>query len=258
MILSNSENFTLCLKQDKSGEHYAEYDNFVLRSVFQPIFNSDKEIIGVEALVRMSDRAGETIRPDLFFHTNTFCIETRIDVEALSRAIHILNFAQSKHRNKQLFLNALPDPEHNLFHDLSRFVLVHRLGELKIRTKQIVIEFLELQVNDNQMLSRVTSLLTQNGFGIAVDDYGQQASTKDRVKLINPSIVKIDKSLMNDFMGGIASPLLSALRVAAEVGAKTVIEGIESKEQFEHMVSLNIDMFQGYHLAHPEPLHSIN
>ncbi|UAB72454.1 EAL domain-containing protein [Vibrio sp. SCSIO 43132] len=257
MILSNSENFTLCLKQDESGEHYAEYEDFVLKSVFQPIFNAGKDIIGFEALVRISNQQGETIRPDLFFHTNTFSIETRIDVEALSRAIHILNFAQSKHRKKQLFLNALPDPEHNMFHDLSSALLVSHLDELKIRTRQIVIEFVELQVNDNSMLSRVTSLLTQSGFGIAVDDYGQQASTKDRVKLLNPSIVKIDKSLMDDFMRGIASPLLSALSVATEVGAKTVIEGIESNEQFENMVSLNIDMFQGYHLAHPQPLYSV-
>jgi len=258
MILSSIEQIKSCIKQHQNGEHYALYSGFMLKSVFQPIFNADKNIIGLEALLRICDAQGNAIRPDLFFHTKTYSTKTKIAVEALSRAIHILNFAQSKYNEKKLFLNVLPEPSQNLLHTQERTELLSHLNELNLKSNQIVMEFVELEVQDCRLLSRVKTLLHQSGCAIAVDDYGTQASNQERVALLNPEILKIDRSLLNDFMAGVVDPLQSALKVAAEVGAQTVIEGIESSEQFQRMVALDIDMFQGYHLAEPKPLNSKN
>jgi EAL domain-containing protein (putative c-di-GMP-specific phosphodiesterase class I) len=50
--------------------------------------------------------------------------------------------------------------------------------------------------------------------------------------------------------------LLKAIQLAKNLNAKTVIEGIENKQQLNEMEDLGIDMFQGYYLAIPQPLPS--
>lgn len=254
MILSSIKQINNCIQQDSDGEHYAHFSGLVLKSVFQPIFTANKEIIGLEALLRIQSDDGNTIRPDDFFHTDDYSNELKISIEALSRAIHIVNFAQSEHSDKKLFLNILPDPTFNQL-DMHNSSKIRAYFEaLNLQSNQIVMEFIELEVKDQVLLSRVKTVIEQSGCTIAVDDYGSNASNKERVTLLNPKILKIDRSILDQFMSGLVAPLYSALKVAAEVGAKTVIEGIETKEQFDRMVQLNIDMFQGYHLAQPEPI----
>ncbi|MCV5373830.1 hypothetical protein OFD18_37180, partial [Escherichia coli] len=80
-------------------------EDLTLRCVFQPIFKKDLSIIGLEALVRISTADGSTIRPDLFFQSPSISEHVQLNVERLSRLIHIKNFGQSRYRNKKLFLN---------------------------------------------------------------------------------------------------------------------------------------------------------
>ncbi|MEZ8385060.1 EAL domain-containing protein, partial [Vibrio splendidus] len=87
----------------------AKYQDLTLRSVYQPIFDSSMTQIGVEALVRISNSKGAIVRPDHFFHSDETSCTDKINVERLSRAIHIRNFAQSTIRHLHLFLNVLPN-----------------------------------------------------------------------------------------------------------------------------------------------------
>ncbi|SON53372.1 EAL domain-containing protein [Vibrio tapetis] len=254
MILSSINKINNCILRKSDGEHYARFSGLMLRSVFQPIFTADENIIGLEALLRIQSEDGRTIRPDDFFHTDLYSNELKTSIEALSRAIHILNFAQSEYSDKKLFLNILPDPKFNQLDVHKSSEIREHLEALDLQSNQIVMEFVELEVKDKVLLSRVKTVIEKSGCAIAVDDYGSNASNKERVTLLNPEIVKIDRGILTAFMNGLVAPLNSALKVAAEVGAKTVIEGIETREQFEQMVQLKIDMFQGYHLAQPEPI----
>lgn len=55
-------------------------------------------------------------------------------------------------------------------------------------------------------------------------------------------------------MQGITAPMLSGIELAKKVKAKVVVEGIETKEQYLAMRALDVDFFQGYFLATPQPL----
>ncbi len=55
-------------------------------------------------------------------------------------------------------------------------------------------------------------------------------------------------------MDGITVNLLEAISLAKDIGAKTIIEGIETERQLKYMQGINIDMFQGFYLAKPESL----
>ena len=68
----------------------AKYQDLTLRSVYQPIFDRSMCQIGVEALVRIANSNVESVPPDHFFHSDETSNGDKINVERLSRAIHIV------------------------------------------------------------------------------------------------------------------------------------------------------------------------
>ncbi|ARP40426.1 EAL domain-containing protein [Vibrio syngnathi] len=233
----------------------AKYQDLTLTSVYQPIFDSTMVQIGVEALVRISNTNGDTVRPDHFFHSDETSYTDKINVERLSRAIHVRNFAQSTVRHLNLFLNVLPNVG-ELFasEKVKDTLLAKRLQELNLSCEQIVMELVELNVESEERLKNAAHSLADNGFQIAVDDFGAQASTEQRVRYITPHIIKIDRSVMLDFENGDTGKMELVLSLANQIGAKTVIEGIETEQQLAAMQNLGFDMYQGYHLAMPKPI----
>jgi EAL domain-containing protein (putative c-di-GMP-specific phosphodiesterase class I) len=115
-------------------------------------------------------------------------------------------------------------------------------------------ELVELNAESEERLKDAALSLADNGFQIAVDDFGTQASTEQRVRHINPHIIKIDRSVMLDFEQGDTREMELVLDLANQIGAKTVIEGIETQQQLEAMQGLGFNMYQGYHLAMPKPI----
>lgn len=52
MVLTDKQQFLDCIHYDEGGEYYARYNGLTLRSVFQPIFDKQHQVVGAEALVR--------------------------------------------------------------------------------------------------------------------------------------------------------------------------------------------------------------
>ena len=134
--------------------------------------------------------------------------------------------------------------------------LSERLKQFNLHNPQIVMEIVEQKSHNDLSLKKVTNQLSNIGFHIAVDDFGSNASTPERVALLSPDIIKFDRNLLQKYMTGDRLPLLRAVQVARRAKAKTVIEGVESQQQFEAMKQLNINMYQGYYLGTPEGLMS--
>lgn len=253
MILINKHQYDKYIRFDNTGQYVAHYKNMTLRSVFQPIFSREKRIVGVEALVRIYTNGHRQIRPDLFFYSDQYNQVDQINVELLSRSIHVRNFANSPFKNIRLFLNLLPSVGQYLVQNESFSCrLSNRINDLNLRRPQIVMEIVEQHSDDNELLREATQTLSNYGFHIAVDDYGSQASNSERVDLISPDIIKFDRTLLKKYMNGDTSPLLDAIKVAQNANAKTVVEGIETEQQFEAMKALNLNMYQGYFLGTPE------
>lgn len=258
MILSTQQQFVDCLSMNDKLQYVGQYKELTLNSVFQPIFNASNNIIGVEALVRIQHTNHGCVRPDQFFHSDETPFDDKINVERLSRVIHIRNFARSKYRHLKLFLNVLPSAgEYLALENIDTSLLAKRLRSLGLHNNQIVMEVVELDVDNEQSLAQAMNKLNMSDFNIAVDDFGVDASNRERVENLKPSILKIDRSLMLSYMDGDKFPLMSGIQLAKKIGALVVVEGIETQDQLETMRSLNIDMYQGYHLAVPEALEAV-
>lgn len=255
MILTSKSQFQQCLEITDDKQYIAHYNGLVLSSVFQPIFNIARQVVGLEALVRIREKNGESIRPDLFFGTNLYSDVDKLNVERLSRIIHLRNFSRSALRDKQLFLNVLPIAGERLsLEDLKNGLLAQRIKALNLDNKQIVMELIELDCENQEYLELAMLRLRENGFSVAIDDFGVSASTKERVLQIQPQILKLDRSILLKYLDGDQAPLLKSIQLAKSVGAQVVVEGIETEHQYDLMCQLEIDMYQGFFLALPEPL----
>ncbi|EKO5168050.1 EAL domain-containing protein [Vibrio vulnificus] len=240
---------------DHGDQFVARYKQMTLRSVFQPIYKKDLSVVGLEALVRIQCSDGTVIRPDHFFHSEEIAPIDKLNVERLSRIMHIRNFARSSYRNKKLFLNVLPHAVERLaLEELSYHFLLKTIREANLSPEQIVMELIEVKVNCEQELRYATHSLRRNGFLWAIDDFGIAASTQERTRNVLPNIIKLDRSLLQQYEQGDTLPLTSALAFAREMQSLTVIEGNETEQQLAKMKLLNLDMYQGYFLSMPHSL----
>ncbi|MDC0611462.1 EAL domain-containing protein [Vibrio sp.] len=243
----------------QDGGFIAHYKHLTLRSVFQPIFSREQKIVGVEALVRINNAQNSAINPEEFFHSKFVSDLDKSNVEHLSRSIHIRNYSISHFKNLKLFLNVLPNSSHlletSVYFDGS---LSDRLAQLEIDRNLVVLEIMEIEYDNEQLLFSSTKELARSGFRIAVDDFGSHASTKERVNILLPDIIKMDRSLLTAYMAGNQIPLLQGLAFAKHKNALTVIEGIESEAQFKAMSELDIDMHQGFYLGTPQFINSLH
>lgn len=260
MILATPNEFEPYLFIDtKSGSYYSKYEGFILQSVFQPIVNTQHQIIGYEALLRILDHNMNSIRPDLFFKNKSRSLEEILNIERLSRIIHIRNFSIFSSSHYQLFLNVLPESaihfhQHKL-ENINMSLLEARIKELGLTPQHITLELLEFHYHDEKRLATAIQDIKDHGFNVAIDDFGSESSCEKRVSSLHPHIIKIDRKLLLQYDKGLTQPLLSAINLARKENAKVVIEGIETASQYEKMKALGVDYFQGFLIGKPLPLH---
>ncbi len=88
---------------------------------------------------------------------------------------------------------------------------------------------------------------------LAVDDFGSGINDFERVEIMSPHIVKLDRSLISgiDHMIEKQENVRDLLDRFHSKGILVVAEGVEEKEEFDCLVGLGVDLYQGYYLARP-------
>lgn len=87
----------------------------------------------------------------------------------------------------------------------------------------------------------------------ALDDYGVGINDIGLVEALDPQIVKIDRSLLSGIDNDKEKQenCKSIIDTMHKKGKKVVAEGVETKEEFDYLVSIGADLFQGYYLGKP-------
>ncbi|MGE0312771.1 MAG: EAL domain-containing protein [Lautropia sp.] len=103
---------------------------------------------------------------------------------------------------------------------------------------------------------RNAARLGELGISIAVDDFGTGFATFDYLRKFTPQWLKIDGSFVRDFDDSPLSReiIVSMVRVAHAVGARTVAEAVENRAIALKMAELGVDYLQGWALARPMPI----
>jgi EAL domain-containing protein (putative c-di-GMP-specific phosphodiesterase class I) len=132
--------------------------------------------------------------------------------------------------------------------------LIDRVKAYSLNPGDIVIEINESRTDDMAALTNFVERYKRYGFIIALDDIGSGFSNLNRIPLLNPDIIKIDRFILRDmncdhYKKEVFKSLVS---LASNTGALVIAEGIETSHEAILAAELGADMIQGFYFAKPE------
>lgn len=129
------------------------------------------------------------------------------------------------------------------------------LDEHGIPNDRIKIEITERGVFADQERS-IEFFQTTRAMGIevALDDFGTGYSSITAISKLPVDYVKLDKSLIDDYLvEGRAAFLENLTAIVHDLGKKVVAEGVETEDQYQLARRIGIDQIQGYYFDRPLP-----
>jgi diguanylate cyclase (GGDEF)-like protein/PAS domain S-box-containing protein len=201
-----------------------------------------------EVLVRMR-RDGELIFPGHFLPAAARLGLTReIDHWVIDHALELA----AVHPELTFFVNlsgqTIDDDGLDLF-------IAERAAAHACDPSRLVFELTETAAVGNISRAReLASKLAELGCRFAIDDFGAGFSTFYYLKHFPADFIKID----GEFVSGPRSPtddlvIESIVRIAANLGKRTIAEFVADEETMERMCELGVDLAQGYYFSKPFP-----
>lgn len=116
-----------------------------------------------------------------------------------------------------------------------------------------------LEITERESIDRIPSVedkihrLQSLGFKIALDDLGAGYAGLSCFATLQPTIVKLDMSMISGInLSDIKQRLVRSLVEAChDLDVKVVAEGVETKEELASCIELGCDLIQGYFIARP-------
>ena len=237
--------------------------NDSIEMYFQPIYClAEKKFTNAEALVRLKDSESiGYISPEEFIPL----AERKGMIMPLSNLIfnHVFSFmSDNSLRRKgmnhiEVNLSGLQSVDANL-----PKLMKSLLMKYNIAPDCVNLEITEsIAVTSGYMLKKNMEELKKFGCSFSMDDFGTGYSNLSRIAKADFEMIKIDKSLLwpcfkEDGTEGTKNAkilLENMISMLLKIGRKIVVEGIETKEQFDYLESLGITYAQGFYFSKPLP-----
>jgi len=209
------------------------------------IFGYELLARGVEPFVSpliMFERAKEW---DLTWELEYACRTSALSkVAQLSEELPTANF----------FINISPETFSKL--EFQSSFTMERLKQYGVSAEKIVLEITETaSVKDYQHFEKTIGMYVEQGFRIALDDFGSGHSGLITLAATTPHFMKIDKELVRGIhRNSYKQNLVKAISDFAEnVGSYILLEGIETADELRTAYRLGARYAQGFYLGRPAP-----
>ena len=240
----------------KEDLKYAVDNNeFVL--YYQPIVDKNKAIKKLEALIRWNNRKLGYISPDKFIE---YAEETgeivKIGYWVIEDVCKNFNELFKSDDILQVSINVSPI-------QLMEVDFVNKAEEIlnkyNVTWKNLCLEITETAVLDENIIIRDNLLLlNKKGVKIALDDFGTGYASFSYLKKFKLDILKIDRIFIDNGLDIDYKIVDNIKSIANLLNMETVIEGVETEEQFNNLKSVGCEYFQGYYFSRPLPISEIN
>ena len=211
-------------------------------------------IVGVEALIRwMHD--GSVIAPADFI---PLAEEIGLIVpigEWVLRTACAQNFAWQKKLLPKISVSV------NLsVRQLKEKTLVDLVGQILLETG-LEAKYLDLELTESMLIEDVESTISylrqlkNMGVTLSIDDFGTGYSSLSYLKRFPIDSLKIDQSFVRDIASNADDAAIAAaiISLAHILKLRVIAEGVETKEQYNHLLSQQCDEVQGYFFSRPVP-----
>ncbi len=223
------------------------------RLLYQPKYNGQGEMVGVEALLRWTSEKLGVVAPAEFieiaeranlirllsdFVLDRACLQIRswLNQFAYSPVVAINLSAADMTRDD------LPE----LIHD--------RCAHYQIAPALLEFEITETGLIANEEVA-ITHLhaLKNAGFAIAIDDFGTGYSSLSKLSQFPASSLKIDRTFVAQIGINPKSELIikAIISLANLLDCEIIAEGVESQQQEAFLRQLGCDLYQGYYYNKP-------
>ncbi|WP_045215697.1 EAL domain-containing protein [Desulfonatronovibrio magnus] len=227
-----------------------------IQTCFQPIVSvRKKKIIGIEALSRgINPDSGELISPFVLFSAaEKFDKLVEVDRACRERAFANFSNLHKKYPDLLLFVNFDTSMVDKGIVGSGNFMQM--IKKYSLNPSNIVIELVESRVKDFTELCKFIKTYRDNGFSLALDDFGAGHSNLERISIIKPEIIKIDRSLIKDVHTEFYKQeiLKAIIKLTDQLGVMVLSEGVETYHEVMKTLELDTDLLQGYFFSKPQP-----
>lgn len=215
--------------------------------------NSSKKVIGVESLVRWNHKEYGVLSPDEFIpFAETSGLIIPLGYWVIENVFkQIRNHIDKGYRLIKYSINLSAKQ----LEDKDFIVKVNELLKgYQLNSENIVFEITESSAMLNPDVSnKVLNQLKENGFHIAMDDFGTGFSSLSVLNQFPIDILKIDRSFISHISKDKKKEqlTLAILAMAEIIGLKTVAEGVEFEEDVAFLAIQKCDVLQGYYFSKP-------
>jgi diguanylate cyclase (GGDEF)-like protein len=226
-----------------------------LASHYQPIFSSiDGSVFGFEALARPTSATPFSEPAEMFHAAQATGSLAALDAHCMMTALEYLDIARFAPSRSFLFINACPETLMNP--DVSFSAVNEKLQRLSLPPERVILEINEESVVTNyELFCSSLNYLRQQGFKIAIDDFGSGYAGLKMLSTVEPDFLKIDRHFIKNIDRAIIKfNLVDAIATACNrIGIHIVAEGLERPEELEIINDLGIEFLQGFVLGRPTP-----
>lgn len=221
---------------------------------YQKQFDKDKNVVGVEALVRWNHPTLGLVSPAEFIPlAEESGIIKEIGAFVLESATSELLLWKSDRIKKEWRISVNVSPlqfkESSFVDTINKLITSKNLDPSKLRielTEGVLIE------NKEKAIDKIRDL---KNFGIStsIDDFGTGYSNLSYLKNLQIDELKIDQSFVFGLGQNSSDRAIvnSIIMLGEEFNFEVIAEGVETIEQFEILKELGCNYFQGYLLARP-------
>ena len=249
----NSRDFTIQNNIDEILERAINSNE--LEMYYQPIFSTRENIFhSAEALARIIDSQYGEISPAVFIPAAersgaiiplgeriielVFKFISENDLNKLDISYIEINLSVA-----QLLQPDLPD-------------VIQRLQKkYNITPSMINFEITESLLDSmSYVMDGNIKKLSELGYSFSLDDYGVGYSNIQRLRKLPLSMIKIDKSMVDDIFtedGGVI--IKNTVHMMQGINKKLIMEGAETKETVDLLSSLSCEYIQGFYFSKPLP-----
>ncbi len=221
--------------------------------VYQPVVDAaTRQIRGVEALMRWEHPSAGMIPPDAFINF----AEAQGLIVPLTRHLFRLiaqdvpHLQQTLPPGAKLGINIAPGHLHS---EQFKMDIQKLRASLPPDYFQLVFEITERDMIREEEALDLFQWLHEQGYEIAVDDFGTGHSALIYLERFTLDYLKIDRGFVNAIgTETITSPVLDAvISLAKRLNMATVAEGVETQEQAKWLTVRGVNFLQGYYFSRP-------
>ena len=237
-----------------SEELTAAMEEGQIQPWLQPIMDREGKTVGAEALVRWIHPEEGILSPGIFIPV----LEKNGMIADLDRFIWRKSceiLARWEKEGKDQFLSVNISPRDFYLLDVAAEMnqLVHEFG---IDPAKLRLEITEtMMMGNTEGHLDVLRRLQASGFCIEMDDFGSGYSSLNLLREMPVDVLKIDMVFLQQTERNKRARTIvdEVIIMARRLGITSLTEGVETKAQYDSLMEMGCQLYQGYYFAKPMP-----